>query len=434
MPSTQVAFFRIFGKDMTTTARDMLLSERPAAAWRLLSEGLMGGEPGETDVIAREILDGTKKLTGDSSKGIRVVADRSSAAYKRDLKFVYAGRIRINGKWMRPFGEVTLFGPEDAEFANEGLPIPTVDSDRFAGWKRRRVEYYVGSNQRLVCVDGRYIIFEMTSEPPFWWKEHITPRQALDEFLAVGRSLIEIEHPHEEGEETDEEAEKRRREEAAREYDKQAAAAEKRYNAEIERIREGVIKQAGDDVFQLHVSDGRVLTVPRAPFWHWALGRTSLRHLAPPWEPVANSGMKLPMDNEFHTDWMVGAGVDLDESYNSEVSKAAMNAVGEIQEQLGDFEAAVIVEGRGSEITGVVGEGIVVLPDLSADHALAAMKAQAIITEEGGQLAHLAIVALERGLTIMRVPDAVTRYPEGTKVTLKPSTGQIVTHWNYGRI
>jgi phosphohistidine swiveling domain-containing protein len=434
MPSTQVTFFRIYGKDMTTTARDMLLSERPGAAWRLLSEGLVGGDPGETDVIAREVLDGEKKLTGDSSKGIRVVNDKGAAGYKRDLKFVYAGRIRINGKWMRPFAEVTLLGPEDAEYANEGLPIPTIDSDRFEGWTRRRLEYYVRDDQRLLFIDDRPVIFEMTSEPPFWWKENLTPRQALDEFLAVGRSLIQIEHPHSEPVETDEEAEKREREKQAREYDKRAAEAEKRYNAEIERVREGVLKQAGDDTFQLHVSDGRVLTVPLAPFWHWALGRTSLRHLSPPWKPVAHSGMKLPMDNEYHTDWMVGAGVDLDESYNSEVAKAALNAASELQERLGDFEAMVIVEGRGSEITGVVGEGIVVLPNLSADHALAAMKAQAIITEEGGQLAHLAIVALERGLTIMRVPDAITRYPEGTKVTLKPGTGKIVTHWNYKRI
>lgn len=35
--------------------------------------------------------------------------------------------------------------------------------------------------------------------------------------------------------------------------------------------------------------------------------------------------------------------------------------------------------------------------------------------------------------TISEVPDAVTRYPEGMKVTLLPGTGQIITHWDYTR-
>lgn len=40
-------------------------------------------------------------------------------------------------------------------------------------------------------------------------------------------------------------------------------------------------------------------------------------------------------------------------------------------------------------------------------------------------LAHLAIVGREQGITIMRVPDAMTRYPKGVRVHLYPTTGEV---------
>ena len=44
---SHVATFVVEGAFLTETARDLMLSERPAAAWRLLAENLLGGEPGQ---------------------------------------------------------------------------------------------------------------------------------------------------------------------------------------------------------------------------------------------------------------------------------------------------------------------------------------------------------------------------------------------------
>lgn len=54
--------------------------------------------------------------------------------------------------------------------------------------------------------------------------------------------------------------------------------------------------------------------------------------------------------------------------------------------------------------------------------------ARAIITEVGGQVAHLAQVALEKNITVMRVPDACSRYLAGVRVRLEPSEGKIHLH------
>jgi phosphohistidine swiveling domain-containing protein len=97
----------------------------------------------------------------------------------------------------------------------------------------------------------------------------------------------------------------------------------------------------------------------------------------------------------------------------------------ELQERLGRFEAGVVVDA--GPVAGVVGKEVLVLPDLNSAHLPSMLKARGVITERGGRAAHLAQVATERGLTIMLVTDAVTRYPDGLRVELEPNEGRIHT-------
>lgn len=250
-------------------------------------------------------------------------------------------------------------------------------------------------------------------------------------------------------------------------------AAQKRLDAAYERedkerfkfnedIRRKVLKQAKGDMMDLHTADGRkIATVPRAPFMVWALGRTSLKHLAPPWETVSPPGLKLQMDEPAHTDWFYGATIyitpdervrarfphaeTLDEAkelaqawgvklgrydfdYNGLLHEASNHEMFELQDRLGNFETPVVVDA--GDVTGTVGKEIVVLPDLSPAHVAKIVKAKGIITQVGGKVAHIAQLALERSITIMRVDDAVTRFPEGTKLTLYPGEGRIYVSVN----
>jgi hypothetical protein len=118
---SHAAVFVVEGAFLTETARDLMLSERPSAAWRLLAESLLGGEPGQADMVARQVLDGTKKLTGDSRVGVGVSddgpSDPETARYLKNVAYIYAGRFRIGDAWYRPAAEVVMYGENDGHFA-----------------------------------------------------------------------------------------------------------------------------------------------------------------------------------------------------------------------------------------------------------------------------------------------------------------------------
>lgn len=86
---------------------------------------------------------------------------------------------------------------------------------------------------------------------------------------------------------------------------------------------------------------------------------------------------------------------------------------------------AAVVASHGS-ITGIVGEDIAVLPDMSPKRQLEFMAARAAVAEVGGQLAHLAVVSRELGRTLMVLPGACTKLPPGTRVTLNPARCEIL--------
>ena len=140
--------------------------------------------------------------------------------------------------------------------------------------------------------------------------------------------------------------------------------------------------------------------------------------------------MKLMLDSPYHTDWMLGAGLDLTEDYgfNSPVTNAAHQEMFRLQDELGDFEVTVLSDC--GPVTGIVGAEIAVLPDLTKQHTEIALKSKALIAEQGGMLAHLTLVGMKAGITIFRVPDAIARYPKGTLLTLLPAEGTIINTTN----
>ncbi len=87
------------------------------------------------------------------------------------------------------------------------------------------------------------------------------------------------------------------------------------------------------------------------------------------------------------------------------------------------YRAAVV--SSGGRVTGIVGEDILVLPNMDPRHLPEVLKAEGIVAEVGGQLAHLAIVCRERGKTMMVLSDARARLQPGMAVTLLPARCEI---------
>jgi phosphohistidine swiveling domain-containing protein len=433
----QMAHFRITGEYLTRIARDLMLSEQPAKAWRLLVETL-DGEGAEK--LARNLLDGTQKLVGDETVGLDIAEDKDSQDYIADVRYIFAGRVRFQGKWWRPVAKVTSLGEADVP---KGSSVPVRGSEDYHAyqkrWVRVRQEFYVESGERILDTGSEEaIIFESVSEPPHWWAERSNnPQGALKAFLEAGRVLMERGYVEAREEYKDRAADRYldqpaianpepQQHERALKMAEEAEEA-KRWTEKIARIRQQVVTQAGDDTFVLELKDEghNSLTIPRAPFIHYALGRTSLWKLAPAWKCCSESGLKIYDDNPYHSDWIIGAGLEPHQAYDRHIQDAVDNEVIRLQEQYGEFECAVLVDA--GPVSGIVGQDIIVLPDLNPAHLDAIKNAKGIITEVGGQLAHLAQIALGRGITIMRVADARKRFSEGTKLTLRPIQGKIET-------
>lgn len=449
----RVAHFVVEGAFITETARNLLLSDSPSKAWRLIKSSLIGGDQSQIEKVALEVLTGEKKLTGDSSKGIRVVKDRSSVNYRKTMGYIYAGRVKIKNAWYRPDAEVTAFGSEDGREASRLLPenmddlgtIPEYVSLIRKWWKNRALHY---ANEGTICVEipfkenqddfdhkrVRFFLFEPAGEPPFWKDELRTPQEAIREFLATGHRIREVGAIDPE-EDEDTSAKRIEREEAECEIEflvEEELAREVAYQARIVKIREDVLKQADGDLFELVTKDGKKYQVPRAPFVNWALRRaSSIRHLAPPWTEVSLSGMKMQMDDPYHTDWLIGAGISLEEGSSfsrSPVMEAALDKMGEIQQEIGHFDSTVLA--TASVCDGIVGESIgciFILKDLrnSPENNEAIEKARGIITENGGELSHLSIIAREMRIPIFRVKDARKRFVKGMRLRLDSENGWI---------
>lgn len=453
------AHFRVTGEGLTRIARDGMLSERPSWAWRLLVDGLSGVG---VEVVARAVLEGSKRLAGDETTGITVVDDdsndSSTAAYLQDLRYVYAGRVRVHGRWWRPRARVTSFGQEDVggSMALKRLRGPGSRALTPREVVVERCSHYAGPEERVfevisdeqdaerkcgnpgctVCATRGYdyVIFEPCSEPPHWRKEVTDPTVAMHDFRAAGRHLEDDGYMQRYHEPTGQPLEREcslPEKDAVDLYKRRCRELEEEkkrrqlFLDECTKISAQVRSQAAGDVFLLKTKDGRSWSVPRAPFENWALGRTSLRRLAAKWKPVSHSGMKLANDDPFHTDWMLGSGIGIshDSYWDEAIRDAVTEAACGLQERLGSFTVHVIVDA--GAITGVVGEDVLVVPDMHPDRVDAMLAARAVITEAGGAGAHLAQVGAEHSKTIVRVADAVTRYQTGDMVRIDPSAGRV---------
>jgi phosphohistidine swiveling domain-containing protein len=445
--------FVVTGEGLTNIARSLFLEDTPSKAGRFLERALHNESPGLAENAARRVLEGDAKLVGDMDPYLDLVDD-DDTAYKAKVKWLYAGRIRIKGVWYRPRAYVSDYGPQDAYFAKQSAqPLQAVNEMGVnRRWVEERTRAYAYPGEIVVPVDhkkgvyrryaeGVYVnysdmIFEPCGEPPHWWPEHRNATEALLAFEAAGRELEVESHKERFGEkappeltikpvsvtkvvaETAAEAEARLKAEEARELRERQV-----HRTLCVMWRRQILTQNGEEMIDLVDQEGRVrATVPRKPFEAYALERTKLRD-AVPWDPVCPSGLKLAGDSRNHTDWYIGAGNTLEEGYpyDGPLHAAAVNTMYLVQKRMAQFSCGVIV--TGDDVYGVAGEDIIILPNLAPEHAEKLLGAKGVITEAGGQLAHLAQVALERSIPIMLVPDARTKYPPGTYMSLHPSEG-----------
>ena len=198
--------------------------------------------------------------------------------------------------------------------------------------------------------------------------------------------------------------------------------------------------------------EGTVYKFPKRALIWYVFGRmTAIRDLLPEYEPFSYSGMKLTNDDRYHTDMILGAG--LTDSYHDSIDEAR-RLIKEEYKKIFTFDFTVLADGRSykepyiplmvydhsplkqgvisninihSQTEASYQKRCIVIPKASIDYDLAAVNADVIITEQGGPLAHLAIVSREQGKLLIRIDNAVKQFPKFSKLmidlnklTLKP--------------
>jgi phosphohistidine swiveling domain-containing protein len=431
--------FRITGEYLTRIVRETFLSDIPAKAWRMIARGLASENEGATDALARRILDGEVKLVGENDLDVEE-EDSTADAYRAQVRYVYAGRIKVGAQWLRPRAYVADYGRED-------LPdFPRTHRTKEA-WGQARAAHYAAEDEKVLWCGapesnplvamgdprwGGWVIFESCGEPPMWWPEPLTATEALEAWRAAGHVLEETGYSAVYGGSVASDVSTAFVSRSP--YEDETEARDAKFRAELEKIRVEVLEKNGDDWIDLLDEKGVFVgRAPRKPFEKWALWRTSLRDYAPEWVAVSPVGLKMNNDDPYHSDWAVAVEstaeprwVDtLEWNYDGPIQKAAMNTLGAVQRRVGSFQFPVILDGP--TVYGVVGEDILVIPDLRIERLDAVLKARGVLTAQGGETAHLVTVSREIAThpPIFLVSDAATRFPPGTSLMLMPETGTI---------
>jgi len=211
--------------------------------------------------------------------------------------------------------------------------------------------------------------------------------------------------------------------------------------------------------FDLPLEDGTKLRrVPKFPFMLWVM-RANFNFkdfgIELQWDYVSPVGYKMQMDDPAHTDWLLGAYVDLGGDKLS-VSDPIANRYEMVMRSAWSYKDIMVREYTGRQFTFLARENdrvyawgevvhpgpgcpvpkgsIAVVPNAGPDYQLAMELSNKeddehhrglIICETGGKLAHLATVGREFGCTVLMVPDALKLYPVGRKLSIDLVDGVI---------
>jgi hypothetical protein len=199
--------------------------------------------------------------------------------------------------------------------------------------------------------------------------------------------------------------------------------------------------------------EGTLFRFPKRALIHYTFGSMPpLQSILPPYKPFSDMGLKMQMDNPFHTDVILGAGLELDDVYCAggklvHALHQAQNLIEDEYEDIISFDFTILANGldddhyRGTMMVydyAPLPENTssnihvdcaakptdrydtlrcIVIPHAGIKYDLAARNADVIICEVGGPLAHLALVARNSGKLLIRVNDAVERFPRFSKLT-----------------
>jgi len=245
--------------------------------------------------------------------------------------------------------------------------------------------------------------------------------------------------------------------------------------ANIEEMYAVRVRKQADELggwYDLNLRDERhpnyepaSIKVPRNAFLHWALRGFRFEDFGrknPEWPCIAGSGWKLPMDDPYHTDWMLGAGIPLSETYDrsttlfdddgdnkteslaERVRSASFEARSQLVEEWTGVEFSILSKGKDEWFSGEVvfakpdedvpPGSIAIAPNAGPKYYMAMISANKknkdgdrglLICQTGGTLAHLAVVGREEKCTVLMIPKANAKFQPGDRLWINLKSNKI---------
>ncbi|MFK4135979.1 PEP-utilizing enzyme [Pseudomonas luteola] len=425
---------------------------------------------------AISLLKGETELVGNSSSGIflKPIEDKSSVElYLDTLAFQNAGLWRNGDYVYRPVKRIVALGPKDRNPLVKYIDLLDWDSHNLL---KARFDSYATGNEVVTFPEGLVeqesidltgnkepedmaVIWEQISDYPLWIVPARDPITALTRGIkhrtleTVGdTSLIELmadkdryktylyENKHKLNEKQEDDYWQ------FRDADRLTELSSMR-----KRIEEQAGPKGGDGWIRMpiHKKDSdqiqSYLDVPKAPFYRWALRNIPSVKLGihDDWQLVSQVGAKMPHDDPYHTDWVIGAGLDPETFYSKheDISNSSYTLRMELTTSLTKFEFVTLAKPSNpqrSKVSGkirrlkpgeVLNKGeIGVIPEASVEYEAALRSAfavgSALICMTGGKLAHIAVVGREMDVPVI-MWDKAHLLDEFHKVSIDMNTGTI---------
>lgn len=446
--------FTVDGDYLTNFFREQVLS----GDWLKALEGIKASLIGITSDQAIPILTGDKRLEGINDL---MYVDDHAADYKEELEYQFGDMFRhTDGKIYRPYAIVTDYGDEDrvykmAKYSREDMDYtqrslfyaknPTCDiSVRaeivVASLSLERMEY------QILC--------ELVYNPPYWIKPHndfhtaFLSAQESNKVGLIGYKEIffdaAVETCESIGLQRDTDAQEFRLGQEEREEiaDKRRSENLKQYFKAVEQVEEDLLEiddykalileqntQYGGEMYTFDFEGaGGVgeVEIPMHPLYSWALERTK-QNILQKWVPMSPPNIKMMSDNRAHTDWMVGAGLDIAVYEDEDFKSKQYVLLQEVQQKAFNTSVTVLVAGKSNAIGETIhptkdfrctDDHIAIIPNASIGWYECIRGAAGVIVEAGGALSHLAVVGLEEGFLVLIEKDARNKYKEGLLVCI----------------
>lgn len=193
--------------------------------------------------------------------------------------------------------------------------------------------------------------------------------------------------------------------------------------------------------------NGNSINIPKVPFLNWGFKMTHMYDFYEDlsWECVSPFNLKMMNDDPDHSDWMLGAGLDIEDWYDNqemfsffynlvieEISKIdssiqflTLSGTGEFKGSLKFVEDPDYSPNKG-EIISIPHSGI----EFWELAKRCAEKGCGIIAQTGGVTSHLAVNAHEHNIQSIVLPSVKKQYKEKAKLIVNLDKSTIKKDWN----